>query len=168
LLSCIKEEGYNNLRHSSCSCRWKQLFWGEKAFWQNRNTIIRLITTKMVPLWNRHLPLPCYAFQYFSFLNFASYIWSWWTHCIKLRYLGITALNIFYCCTCVTIDLLHFCDVCTVQNWRGQPTGLWKWITYLLQCDIVAGVMCHATVSWFILHILCRNLKLIQIYDSLH
>jgi len=66
---------------------------------------------------------------------------------IALNY-GTQALNIFHCCTCVTIDLLHFCDVCTVQNWRGWPTGLWKWITYLLQCDIVAAVMFHATVSW--------------------
>jgi hypothetical protein len=68
----------------------------------------------------------------------------------------------------VNVDLLHFCDVCAVQNLTGQQTGLWKWITYLLQCDIVAGVTYLATVSWFILRVLNRNLKLIQIYDSLH
>ena len=95
MLSCIKEEGYNNLRHSSCSCRWKQLFW------QNRNTVISLTMTKIVPLWKRYLTLPCSAFQCVSFLNFASYL-------VLVDMLHKTMVLRHYCLK--HFSLLHMCD----------------------------------------------------------
>jgi len=69
--------------------------------WQNRNTIIRLIPTKMVPLWNRYLPFPCSAFQCFPFLNFASYL-------ILVDTLHKTMLLRHYCLK--HFSLLYMCD----------------------------------------------------------
>lgn len=116
MLSYINEEGYNNLKNSSCNCRWKQLFWGERAFfnWQNRNTIIRLITTKMVPLWNRSLPLPCSAFHCSSFLNFASYLILLDTlhKTMVLRHNWLKHLLLLYVCDYWFASLL-WCVYCT-------------------------------------------------------